>query len=133
MVKREEELSTSYSTKTKKKVYFFADEFTNYQDSHIGFAAIKLLRSLGYEIEIAPIRESGRISISKGMVKRAKRLANKNIKRLSGIITDETPLVGIEPSTVLSFRDEYPSLIKPKLKTEETNQVIKNTFLFDEF
>lgn len=133
LVKREEELSTSYSTKTKKKVYFFADEFTNYQDSHIGFAAIKLLRSLGYEIEIAPIRESGRISMSKGMVKRAKRLANKNLKALKGIITDETPLVGIEPSTVLSFRDEYPSLIKPKLKSEVTNQVIKNTFLFDEF
>ncbi len=133
LVKREEELSTSYSTKTKKKVYFFADEFTNYQDSHIGFSAIKLLRSLGYEIEIAPIRESGRIPMSKGMVKRAKHLANKNLKALKGIITDETPLVGIEPSTVLSFRDEYPSLIKPKLKSEEINQVIKNTFLFDEF
>lgn len=133
LVKREEEVEASYPKKTKKKVYFFADEFTNYQDSHIGFSAIKLLRSLGYEIEIAPIRESGRIPMSKGMVKRAKRLANKNLKALKGIITDETPLVGIEPSTVLSFRDEYPSLIKPKLKTEETNQVIKNTFLFDEF
>lgn len=133
LIKTEDKLSVFHSPKTKKKVYFFADEFTNYQDSHIGFAAIKLLRSLGYEIEIAPIEESGRISISKGMVKRAKRLANKNLKALRGIINDQTPLIGIEPSTILSFRDEYPSLINPKLKSEETNQVIRNTFLFDEF
>jgi Fe-S oxidoreductase len=133
LVKQEKEITAQYPQKTKKKIYFFADEFTNYQDSHIGFSAIKLLSSLGYEVEIAPIRESGRISMSKGMVKRAKRLANKNLKALRGIINENSPLIGIEPSTVLSFRDEYPSLIKPKLQSDEISQIIKNTFLFDEF
>ncbi len=127
------EIPQQHSPKTKKKVYFFADEFTNYQDSHIGFSALKLLNSLGYETEIAPIRESGRIAMSKGMVRRAKRLANKNLRALRGKISDKTPLIGIEPSTVLSFRDEYPSLIKPKLRSEQTTQIIENTFLFDEF
>ena len=129
---KQEKQSSNNHTKQNKKVYFFADEFTNYQDSNIGLSALKLLNSLGYEVELAPIRESGRISISKGMVKRAKRLANKNIKRLSGIITESTPLIGIEPSTILSFRDEYPSLLNPKNK-KNSKEVINNTFLFDEF
>ncbi len=121
------------NAKPKKKIYFFADEFTNYQDSHIGYDALKLFISLGYDIELAPIRESGRIAVSKGMAKRAKRLANHNIKKLSGLINESTPLVGIEPSTILSFRDEYPSLVNERNNTKEAQEVMKNAFLFDEF
>lgn len=110
----------------KKKIYFFADEFTNFQDADIGFDAVQLFVSLGYRVEIAPIRESGRIAMSKGWVKRAKRIARKNTRILSKIISEDTPLIGIEPSTILSFRDEYPSLV-------ECETLAKNTYLFDEF
>lgn len=113
-------------------VYFFSDEFTNYQDSDIGLSALKLLNSLGYSVRLAPIRESARISISKGMVKRAKKIANKNIRNLQGLISSETPLIGIEPSTILSFRDEYPSLIVSKNKSI-SKDIIENAFLIDEF
>lgn len=127
-------LNSKSQSNFKKKVYFFSDEFTNYQDSKIGNDALCLLISLGYDIELAPIRESGRIAISKGMAKRAKRLANHNIKKLRGLIKEETPLIGIEPSTILSFRDEYPSLLKTRYKGDkETELVLNNSFLFDEF
>lgn len=95
-----------------QKLYFFADEFTSYQDAKIGIMAIELLMRLGYEIEIPPIRDSGRIAMSKGWVRRAKRIANYNTKKLKPLISDTSPLIGIEPSTILSFRDEYPSLVK---------------------
>jgi len=110
----------------KKKIYFFADEFTNYQDAEIGFSALELFISLGYKVEIPPIRESGRIAMSKGWVKRAKSIANKNYRKLKDIISEDTPLIGIEPSTILSFKDEYPSLIK-------NENISKHCLLFDEF
>ncbi len=113
-------------------VYFFSDEFTNYQDSDIGLSALRLLKSLGYTVKLTPIRESGRIAISKGMVKRAKTIANRNISKLEGLINSETPLIGIEPSTILSFRDEYPSLIVSKNKSI-SKDIIENAFLIDEF
>ena len=113
-------------------VYFFSDEFTNYQDSDIGLSALRLLKSLGYTVKLTPIRESGRIAISKGMVKRAKTIANRNISKLEGLINSETPLIGIEPSTILSFRDEYPSLIVSKNKSI-SKDIIENALLIDEF
>ncbi|MDD2192709.1 MAG: hypothetical protein PHO12_09255 [Bacteroidales bacterium] len=66
------------------------------------------------------------------MVKRAKTLANRNLSKLQGLINSETPLIGIEPSTILSFRDEYPSLLNSKTKLF-AKDIIDNTFLFDEF
>ena len=131
LFKEENNLSNN-DIENKRTVYFFSDEFTNYQDSDIGLSALKLLKSLGYTVKLSPIRESGRIAISKGMVKRAKTIANRNISRLEGLISSETPLIGIEPSTILSFRDEYPSLLNSKNKLF-AKDIIENTFLFDEF
>src|SRR3954454_22702984 len=90
-----------------KKVYFFCDEFTNYNDTEIGIKAILLLEKLGYEVIIPDHEESGRAWLSKGMVRKAKEIANKNIALLSPLISQETPLIGIEPSAILTFGDEY--------------------------
>ena len=46
----------------------------------------------------------------------AEELANQNIELFSKIISKETPLIGIEPSAILTFRDEYPRLAKTKSK-----------------
>ncbi|MCK9163432.1 MAG: FAD-binding protein [Bacteroidales bacterium] len=129
---KKEKVNAGNTINNGRVVYFFSDEFTNYQDSDIGLSALKLLNSLGYSVRLAPIRESARISISKGMVKRAKKIANKNIRNLQGLISSETPLIGIEPSTILSFRDEYPSLIVSKNKSI-SKDIIENAFLIDEF
>ncbi|MHC1704671.1 MAG: FAD-binding and (Fe-S)-binding domain-containing protein [Tenuifilaceae bacterium] len=113
-------------------VYLFPDEFTNYNDSHIGIKAVQLLENLGYEVIIPDVFESGRTYISKGLIRTAKKIANSNIEKLSKLVSNESPLIGIEPSAILSFRDEYPDL-----STQENLCyalfLSRNTMLFEEF
>ncbi|MCF8304686.1 MAG: FAD-binding protein, partial [Bacteroidales bacterium] len=115
-----------------KKVYLFADEFTQYNDTGIGIKAIKLLTSLGYEVELPRHDVSGRTFISKGLVRKAKKLANKNLSMLKDVITEGTPLLGIEPSGILTFRDEYPDLADPEHK-EASKKLSKSALMVDEF
>jgi len=98
------------------RVHLFCDEFTNYNDLGAGIATVELLELLGYEVVIPGHVESGRASLSKGLVRRAKRFAEANVRALSGVITPDEPLVGIEPSAILGFRDEYPVLVSPALR-----------------
>lgn len=119
-------------SRKKGKVYLFADEFTNYMDVAIGIKFIKLLRALDYEVVIPEHVESGRTELSKGLLRKAKLIAERNIGLLKSIISEETPLVGIEPSCILSFRDEYPDLVVDELK-EEAHNLSVNCLLFDEF
>lgn len=115
-----------------KKVYLFCDEFTNYNDTEIGIKAILLLEKLGYEVVIPKHEESGRAWLSKGLIRDAKVIANKNITLLSKFITEETPLIGIEPSAILTFRDEYIDLAEDS-NYHEAKELAKNVFLIDEF
>lgn len=115
-----------------KKVYLLPDEFTNFNDVHIGIKAVEVLNRLGYEVEVVDIFESGRTYISKGLIRTAKRIANKNIEKLWNIITGEYPLIGIEPSAILTFRDEYPDLATPENR-EKAKELAANTLLFEEF
>ncbi|MEY3060506.1 MAG: hypothetical protein RL000_1858 [Bacteroidota bacterium] len=105
-----------------KSVYFFCDEFTNYNDAHIGIKAIQLLNA----------NESGRTWLSKGLVRKAKEIANQNIQLFSGLVTAEQPLVGIEPSAILTFRDEYPDLATDD-QLEQAKLLAQNSFYIDEF
>ncbi len=114
------------------KVYLFADEFTNFNESHIGIKAILLLNKLGYEVVIPKHMESGRTFLSKGLLRKAKQVANFNVDQLSGIISGETPLIGIEPSTLLTFRDEYPELVNSSLQ-EKAKVLAKNALMLEEF
>ncbi len=88
---------------------------------------------MGYEVVIPNISESGRTYLSKGLVRKAKKIAEKNINILKDIITDETPLIGIEPSTILSFRDEYPDFFKDVKMKETARKIAKNSLMTDEF
>src|SRR5690606_25807936 len=102
--------------KQKRKVYLFSDEFTEYNDTAIGITAYKLLTALGYEVVIPKHIESGRTYLSKGFVKKAKTIAEKNVTFLKDLITENTPLLGIEPSAIITFRDEYVELVDPPLR-----------------
>ena len=115
-----------------KKVYLFNDEFLNVNESHIGVKAILLLEKLGYEVVIPSHTFSGRTFLSKGLVRRAQKLAQKNVRLLKELISEETPLIGIEPSAILTFRDEYPQLVGDHMK-EAAENLAKNVFMFDEF
>ena len=114
------------------KVYLFNDEFTRFNDTEIGIKTILLLTKLGFEVAIPKHLESARTYLSKGFLRKAKVIANKNIRFLDPIINEKTPLVGIEPSAILTFRDEYPDLAEPMLK-EAADKLAKNSFTIEEF
>ncbi|QRM90389.1 FAD-binding protein [Lacinutrix sp. WUR7] len=113
-----------------KTVYLFNDEFTNFLDTPIGVDAISLLTDLNYKVKLINHEESGRTFISKGLLKQAKNVANKNVTIFKDLITVETPLLGIEPSAILTFKDEYMKLVDDKVSAEK---IAKNTFLIEEF
>ena len=115
-----------------RRVYLFCDEFTNYNDVGIGIKAVRLLEALGYEVLIPKHIESGRTWLSKGLVREAKKIVNENIKLLAPVISKDTPLVGIEPSAILTFRDEYPDLADDE-RLEDARRLAQHSFLIDDF
>jgi FAD/FMN-containing dehydrogenase/Fe-S oxidoreductase len=112
------------------RVYLFIDEFTEYYDVDLGKLAVKSLRKLGYEPVITGHLESGRSFISKGFLDQAKELAKANIEHFKDLVSEDSPLVGVEPSAILTFRDEYLRLSDDKASAEK---VAANAYTFDEF
>lgn len=115
-----------------KKVYVFCDEFTNFNDTHIGIKAVQLLYRLGYDVVMIEHPESARAWLSKGLLRKARVFAEQNVRIFSEVINDHVPLLGIEPSAILSFRDEYPDLVREELRSS-AKELAKNVFLIDEF
>ncbi|MBN1142991.1 MAG: FAD-binding protein [Bacteroidales bacterium] len=113
-------------------VQLFLDEFTNYLDAEIGIAAVKLLTRLGYQVRINPSKESARTFISKGLLRKARKVANYNVKLFNRLVDQQHVLVGIEPSAILAFRDEYPELVNLELK-QEALHIAKHCMTIDEF
>ena len=122
----------SLQRKPKKTVYFFFDEFTNYLDVEIGKKAIMLLDRMGYEVRAAKHAISGRAYLSKGMLEEARDLAKENVSLFHSLLKKDVCLVGIEPSAILTFRDEYPDLLRGKEK-EQALKVSEQTFTIEEF
>ena len=116
----------------KAQVCLFVDEFTNYNDTGIGISAIKLLTALNYKVVVVSHGVSARTYFSKGLVRKAQETVRNNIRTLSGIINDKLPLIGIEPSAILGFRDEYPELAGDELKIA-AEIIARNSFMIDEF
>ncbi|MCG8582047.1 MAG: 4Fe-4S dicluster domain-containing protein, partial [Bacteroidales bacterium] len=120
------------ASNNKKQIYFFADEFTNYNDTKEGIAAVLLLEKLGYKVVVPNHKASGRTYLSKGLLKGACKLAVQNVSILAEIINEEAPLIGIEPSAVLTIRDEYPELVPDNLR-EKADRIASQTYTFEEF
>ena len=114
---------------SKKQVVLYLDEFVKYLDIQVGKDAIELLCKLGYDVELF-YGESGRTYLSKGFLKQAKKVVAKNMQNLKGILSEGTPIVGLEPSAILSFRDEYQRLHDDK---GELQKLASNSFLIEEF
>ncbi len=115
---------------SKKIIYVFCDEFTNFYDTEIGKDTIIVLKRLGYNPTFIKHPESGRSFISKGFLKEAKVIANKNVSIFKDLITNKIPLIGIEPSAILTFRDEYIRLADD---VNSAKIIAKNTFTIEEF
>lgn len=125
-------LSSYNQSVQKKSIYLFIDEYTNFYDVGLGMKAVKLLNALGYEVKWKDHAESGRACISKGLLEDARRYAEENVGIFHDFVTDDCPLVGIEPSAILSFRDEYPNLVG-KDSHKESKDLSSRVFTIEEF
>ena len=114
---------------TQKKVVLYIDEFTRYWDTSLGKDAIELLSGLGYDVQLI-YAESGRTFISKGFLKQAKTLAEKNLRLFYPIAQAGMPIIGLEPSAILTLRDEYKRF---HLSAPEVELLADHCFLIEEF
>lgn len=114
------------------EVWLYVDEFTNYFDLSVGQAAVHLLKHLGYAVRTITHPESGRAAISKGLLDHARRIAVHNVQAFAPLVSVDTPLIGLEPSALLGFRDEYLRLVPDDLRPD-AERLAGHTFLFEEF
>ena len=114
------------------EVLFFADEFTNFHDVEIGIKAISSLERLNYRVEKPRHVESARTFLSKGLLDRSAELINENIRLLAERVSEELPLVGVEPSAILTFRDEFLDLAEPTLR-DAAQHLARYSLTFEEF
>jgi FAD/FMN-containing dehydrogenase/Fe-S oxidoreductase len=117
-------------SKPIKTVVLFVDEFINYLESPIAKDTKLLLEALNYNVITVSHLESGRTYLSKGFLEEAKTIANNNISYFKTSIDDDFYLVGIEPSAILTFNDEYLRLADDKISAE---RIAKHSFLVEEF
>jgi len=120
-------LATENSIKT---VILFVDEFTNFLESSIALDTKLILDSLGYNVKIISHLESGRSYLSKGFLKEAKIIANENVNFFKDHLEEDFYLVGIEPSAIFTFKDEYSRLADNK---KAAKSIAERTFLIEEF
>ena len=111
-------------------ICLFIDEFSNYLDADIAKDAFTLLNELGYNITIIDSLDSARALLSKGFLEEAKMHIDKNINYLKNTVSKTNLLVGIEPSAIFGFKDEYIKLASDKASARE---IAKNTYLIEEF
>ncbi|TXF85427.1 FAD-binding protein [Neolewinella aurantiaca] len=115
-----------------RTIYLFGDEFVNLQDPQVGRATILLLQRLGYSVVWPDHATSGRAQLSKGLLRGAQKRALSNVNTFAPLVTDEHPLVGIEPSAVLGFRDEYPKLLRQQ-DARKAEALAAHVYTLDEF
>jgi Fe-S oxidoreductase len=92
-------------------VVFLADSFTTFTEPSVGRAAIDLLELAGWRVRLESAGCCGRASLSKGLVDQARRMAAGLVDRLGEAAARGVPIVGAEPSCLLTLRDEYPALL----------------------
>ena len=110
-------------------VVLFNDTFVTYNAPEIGRAAVEVLEVAGYRVEMVDRKCCGRPLISKGMLDEARASAAFNVARLHPFAVRGIAVVGLEPSCLLTLRDEYVDL----LRSEEARLVARSAFLLEEF
>lgn len=113
----------------KGEVVLFDDTFNNFNTPSVAIAATRFLERAGYRVKLVDKKCCGRPLISKGMLEEAKANAAWNVEQLASDAGKESAIVGLEPSCLLTLRDEYPEL----LRTETSRGVARRSFLFEEF
>jgi FAD/FMN-containing dehydrogenase/Fe-S oxidoreductase len=116
---------------TRGKAVYFHDTFAEYNYPRIGMAAVTLLEAAGFEVVVEERRACcGRPMLSKGLVEDARQLARRNVELLAGYARQGIPIVGTEPSCILTLRDEYRDLLPGD---PDVQAVADHAFMIDEF
>jgi FAD/FMN-containing dehydrogenase/Fe-S oxidoreductase len=110
-------------------VVFLADSFTTFTEPAIGRAAIELLEAAGWNVRLESAGCCGRSSISKGLLDQAQAMAEAMVARLAPEAERGVPIVGCEPSCLLTLREEHPGLLAGDARAET---VAKQTRLVEE-
>ena len=117
-------------TQERERVVLFNDTFNTFNEPHVAIAAVEVLEAAGFEVILPGHRCCGRPLISKGMVKKARAAARDTVERLAPYAKAGLPIIGLEPSCLLSMRDEYLYLLPD---SREAREVAHHAVLFDEF
>jgi len=110
-------------------VALFVDTWANYNEPQVARAAVRLLEAAGFAVEPARKVCCGRAAISKGLIEPVRRAAWRNLELLSPYVEAGIPIVGLEPSCILTLREEYPWLYPG----ERSRALARGSFTFEEF
>lgn len=121
--------SSLFDVDPAKKVILFVDTFTNYHQPEIGRAAVAVLERLGFSVQLVHQSCCGRPHLSKGLLNAARQRAKETVQLLYPFARHGVPIVGLEPSCLLTFRDEYLDFGLGA----EAEAVAANSFLWEEF
>ncbi len=114
-----------------KKVIYFHDTWVSFYYPEIGKAAVELLEGMGLEVILVSKRVCcGRPMLSKGLINPARIRAKINAELLSPYIRQGIPVIGTEPSCILTFRDEYLDLLPGN---DDAKLLAQNSYLLDEY
>lgn len=117
-------------TDAKRQVVLFNDTFNTYNYPHISIAATEVLEAAGFEVILPGHWCCGRPMISKGLVDQARAAAQDCIEKLAPFAKQGIPIVGLEPSCLLTLRDELLTLLPDDARGKT---IADNSFLFEEF
>jgi FAD/FMN-containing dehydrogenase/Fe-S oxidoreductase len=118
-----------------REVVLWVDTFNTYHEPQNARAALNVLRAAGYTVHVPTPADSnrpaccGRTFLSAGLVDEAKAEATRLIGALAPYAKKGIPIIGLEPSCVLSLRDEFPVM----MEDVALDAITKNSFLFEEF
>lgn len=118
--------------KKARQVVLFVDLFINFHEPEIAISATKVLEKMGFQVIVANSLESGRPQISKGLLKAAKKITHDVIQELYPFAEQNIPIVGLEPSEILTVRDEFLDLCSEEV-LPQAKKVASVTFTFEEF
>jgi Fe-S oxidoreductase len=99
------------SAGARGELVFLADSFTTFTEPAVGRAAIELLEAAGWAVRLESAGCCGRASISKGLLDQAREMAADMAGRLAPYAECGVPIVGCEPSCLLTLREEHLALL----------------------
>lgn len=115
---------------TAGRVVLFNDTFNTFNYPNVAISATKFLEAAGYEVILPGHGCCGRPMLSKGLIDRAREAALETVEKLYPFVELGLPIIGLEPSCLLTFRDEYAALLP---NDHRIGKIASAAFMFDEF